>query len=49
MIGTLQCRQLSHWMASVIEVGDRKFRIIFHQREENIELSVSTLAYRRGH
>jgi hypothetical protein len=34
---------------SVIEVGDWKFWIIFHQREENIELSISKLAYRRGH
>jgi hypothetical protein len=34
---------------SIIEVGDRKFWIIFHQREENIELSISKLAYRRGY
>jgi len=36
-------------MASVIEVGNRKFWIIFIPREENIELSISKLAYRRGH
>jgi hypothetical protein len=34
---------------SIIEVDNRKFWIIFHQREENIELSISKLAYRRGH
>ena len=34
---------------SIIEVGDRKFWIIFHQREENIKLSISKLAYRRGY
>jgi hypothetical protein len=33
---------------SIIEVDNRKFWIIFHQREENIELSISKLAYRRG-
>jgi hypothetical protein len=36
-------------ITSVIEVGDRIFWIIFHQREENIELSISKLAYRRGY
>jgi hypothetical protein len=36
-------------VASIIEVGDWIFWIIFHQREENIELLISKLAYRGGH